>query len=87
MTGGVMIDKKLTVTCTFTGEEKDRKDGSRAYKVPVYEMKGYKFFLDTINVNELERDEEAQPRLYNENGPHPCSGPVWVGYFAERNLL
>lgn len=76
MTGGIMVDANLTVTCTFTGEEQDRKDGSRTYKVPVYEMKGYKFFLDTINVNELERDEEAQPRLYNENQAKKIAGSI-----------
>ena len=62
-----MLDKKMTASCTFTGKSFRREDRRGNYDVPIYEMKGYEFFVDCIDVNELERDEEAQPRSYNEN--------------------
>ena len=51
-----MIDKKMTVSCTFTGKTESRDDGTRNYVVPIYEMKGCEFFLDCIDVDKLERD-------------------------------
>lgn len=36
-------------------------------KLPLYEMNGVYYFLDSIPVDFLARDEEAQPRPYNEN--------------------
>ncbi|MDP3297654.1 MAG: ParB N-terminal domain-containing protein [Thermodesulfovibrionia bacterium] len=62
-----MLDKKMTASCTYTGKPHYRQDGRGSYEVPIYEMKGHKFFLDCIDVNELERDEDAQPRTFNEN--------------------
>lgn len=36
------------------------------YEVPIYECNGRHYFLDSIPVAEIERDEDAQPRPYND---------------------
>jgi ParB/RepB/Spo0J family partition protein len=55
------MSKQTNEVSWFSGEYK-----GQPYKLPVYDMNGHDFVLDSVDVGKLEVDAEAQPRQKND---------------------